>query len=92
MEDHFGNVIHLDLIQGICCKMFCSLLQITDSCGISVFFNDRIQSVRCYLTLFFLKAHPFQHLGKSKFRENNLLLLIRIIRNVNHCKTGHQRS
>ena len=66
MEDDFRNMIHLDLIQGIRCEMLCRLLQITDSCGISVFFNDRIQSVRCYLTLIFLKAHPFQYLGKSE--------------------------
>ena len=66
MEDDFGNMIHLDLIQGIRCEMLCRLLQITDSCGISVFFNDRIQSVRCYLALVFLETHPSQYLWKSK--------------------------
>ena len=37
------------------------------------------------------KAHALQHLRQRKFGKNHLFLFFRVIRNINHRKTGHER-
>ena len=71
--------------------MLCCLLQIPNTGGMGENVHDCFQPFLRDNTFLFLQAHPLQYLRQCKSGENNLLLFLRIIRNIDHCKTGHER-
>ena len=68
-------------------NMLRGLFQITDSCGIRIFFYHCVYSLRRHDTLFRPQAHSPEHLWQGESGEDHLLFLRRIIRNIYHRKT-----